>query len=173
MAFHWPQTEILVNGPGTAPRLARFLRALGYIILGVALAGLGLYLAWILPGQPSSALAWVESLFSPLKLLNLLFWDNTTTAPQEKLTAANIINSLASLPGARDFWAVLAQAPAVSIGRMDVGGSGALTQRPVTVASFSELGAIVTAGLEAGEKVVTLGVQTLVEGLKVRAIEIN
>src|SRR5215471_12209021 len=28
---------------------------------------------------------------------------------------------LASLPGARDYWAVLAQAPAVSIGRMDVG----------------------------------------------------
>jgi len=27
---------------------------------------------------------------------------------------------------------VLAQAPAVSIGRMDVGGSGALTQQPYT-----------------------------------------
>ena len=74
MAFHWPQTEILVNGPATAPRLARFLRGLGYFILAIALAGLGLYLAWILPGDPSSALGWVEHVFSPLKLLNLLFW---------------------------------------------------------------------------------------------------
>ena len=39
---------------------------------------------------------------------------------------------LASLPGARDYWAVLAQTPAVSMGRVDVGGSGALTQQPYT-----------------------------------------
>ena len=74
MAFHWPQTEILVNSPATTPRLAGFLRALGYVIFGVTLAGFGLYLAWILPGDPSSALAWVEQVFSPLKLLNLLLW---------------------------------------------------------------------------------------------------
>jgi hypothetical protein len=40
---------------------------------------------------------------------------------------------LASLPGSRDFWAVLAQTPAVAMTRMDVGGSGALTQQPYTV----------------------------------------
>jgi PAS domain S-box-containing protein len=74
VAFHWPQTEILVNGPATAPRLARILRVLGYIILGITLSGIGLYLAWILPGDPSSALGWVEQVFSPLKLLNLLLW---------------------------------------------------------------------------------------------------
>jgi RND family efflux transporter MFP subunit len=51
--------------------------------------------------------------------------------------------------------------------------TGALVQRLVTVASFTEAGAIVTAGLEAGERVVTLGVQKLVAGLKVRAVELN
>jgi hypothetical protein len=54
-----------------------------------------------------------------------------------------------------------------------VDDSGALMQRPVTVASFTESTALVTAGLEAGERVVTLGVQKLVAGLKVRAVEIN
>jgi len=54
-----------------------------------------------------------------------------------------------------------------------VDDTGALVRRPVTVASFTENAALVTAGLEAGEKVVTLGVQKLVAGLKVRAVEIN
>ena len=41
---------------------------------------------------------------------------------------------LASLPGARDYWAVLAQTPAVAMGRVDVGGSGALTSENVRAA---------------------------------------
>jgi hypothetical protein len=51
-------------------------------------------------------------------------------------------DKLASLPGARDYWAVLAQAPAVSIGRMDVGGSGALTQQPYTAYGLSSAGGV-------------------------------
>jgi len=51
-------------------------------------------------------------------------------------------DKLASLPGARDYWSVLAQAPAVSIGRMDVGGSGALTQQPYTAYGLSSAGGV-------------------------------
>jgi len=51
-------------------------------------------------------------------------------------------DKLATLPGARDYWAVLAQAPAVSIGRMDVGGSGALTQQPYTAYGLASAGGV-------------------------------
>jgi RND family efflux transporter MFP subunit len=54
-----------------------------------------------------------------------------------------------------------------------VDDTGALVRRSITVSSFTEAGAIVTAGLEAGEEVVTLGVQKLVAGLKVRILEIR
>src|SRR5262249_8226353 len=49
---------------------------------------------------------------------------------------------LASLPGSRDFWAVVAQAPAVSMSRVDVGGSGALTQQPYTAYGLSSGGGV-------------------------------
>jgi RND family efflux transporter MFP subunit len=49
--------------------------------------------------------------------------------------------------------------------------SGALELRPVTVASFSENVALVSAGVADGDRVVTLGVQKLVAGAQVRAIE--
>jgi RND family efflux transporter MFP subunit len=49
--------------------------------------------------------------------------------------------------------------------------SGALVLRPVTVASFSENVALVTSGISDGDQVVTLGVQKLEAGLKVRAVE--
>ena len=52
-----------------------------------------------------------------------------------------------------------------------VNTAGELTLRPVTVASFNEDDAIITGGISAGEKVVTLGVQKLEPGLKVRSIE--
>ena len=48
---------------------------------------------------------------------------------------------------------------------------GALALRPVKVASFTESAALVTAGVADGEKVVTLGVQKLVAGTRVRAVE--
>jgi RND family efflux transporter MFP subunit len=49
--------------------------------------------------------------------------------------------------------------------------SGTLELRPVTVASFTGETALVTSGLSDGEHVVTLGVQKLQAGQKVRAIE--
>jgi len=54
-----------------------------------------------------------------------------------------------------------------------VGATGALEARPVTVASFGHDAAIVTSGLDEGDKVVTLGVQKLEAGLKVRTVEIR
>jgi multidrug efflux pump subunit AcrA (membrane-fusion protein) len=48
---------------------------------------------------------------------------------------------------------------------------GALTQRTVTVSSFTQDAALITSGLNAGERIVTLGVQKLEAGLKVRTIE--
>jgi RND family efflux transporter MFP subunit len=52
-----------------------------------------------------------------------------------------------------------------------VDGNGMLVLQPVTVASFTENDALVTAGVNAGDKVVTLGVQKLDAGQKVRALE--
>jgi RND family efflux transporter MFP subunit len=49
--------------------------------------------------------------------------------------------------------------------------TGALVLRPVTVASFTENAALVTSGISDGDQVVTLGVQKLEAGLKVRAVE--
>ena len=48
---------------------------------------------------------------------------------------------------------------------------GALALRPVNVASFTENAALITSGLADGEKVVTLGVQKLVAGARVRVVE--
>lgn len=49
--------------------------------------------------------------------------------------------------------------------------SGALAARPVQIASFTEESALVTGGIRDGERIVTLGVQKLEAGRKVRAIE--
>jgi RND family efflux transporter MFP subunit len=49
--------------------------------------------------------------------------------------------------------------------------SGTLILRPVTIASFAEDAALVTRGIADGDEVVTLGVQKLEAGLKVRTIE--
>jgi hypothetical protein len=43
--------------------------------------------------------------------------------------------------------------------------------RSVTVAAFTEDAAIVTSGINNGDKVVTLGVQKLNPGLKVRTVD--
>ena len=51
--------------------------------------------------------------------------------------------------------------------------TGALAVRPVTVASFGEDAATITSGVNEGDKVVTLGVQKLEAGLKVRTVEIR
>jgi RND family efflux transporter MFP subunit len=52
-----------------------------------------------------------------------------------------------------------------------VDDTGALVQRPVTLAAFTADAALVTGGLAEGEKVVTLGVQKLAAGLRVRTVE--
>jgi RND family efflux transporter MFP subunit len=52
-----------------------------------------------------------------------------------------------------------------------VEGNGTLAQRPVTLSSFNENAAFVTEGLRSGDKVVTLGVQKLEAGLKVRTVD--
>ncbi|MGE5145997.1 MAG: efflux RND transporter periplasmic adaptor subunit [Candidatus Eiseniibacteriota bacterium] len=49
--------------------------------------------------------------------------------------------------------------------------TGALVMRPVTIASFTEDAALVTSGIGDGDTIVTLGVQKLEAGLKVRTIE--
>ncbi len=54
-----------------------------------------------------------------------------------------------------------------------VDASGALVLRPVTVASFTEDAALVTSGIDDGDKIVTLGAQKLEAGLKVRTVEIR
>jgi RND family efflux transporter MFP subunit len=51
--------------------------------------------------------------------------------------------------------------------------TGALAVRPVTVASFGEDAATVTSGVNEGDQVVTLGVQKLEAGIKVRTVEIR
>jgi RND family efflux transporter MFP subunit len=51
--------------------------------------------------------------------------------------------------------------------------TGALTLRPVAIASFTEDVALVTGGIREGEKVVTLGVQKLHAGGKVRTVEVR
>jgi multidrug efflux pump subunit AcrA (membrane-fusion protein) len=52
-----------------------------------------------------------------------------------------------------------------------VDGAGAIEPRDVTVASFTGDAALVTAGVNDGERVVTLGVQKLHAGEKVRVVE--
>ena len=49
--------------------------------------------------------------------------------------------------------------------------TGALVLQPVTLASFTEDAALVTGGVQNGDKVVTLGVQQLIAGQRVRTIE--
>ena len=49
--------------------------------------------------------------------------------------------------------------------------TGALMLRPVTVTAFTGTEALIASGVEDGERVVTLGVQMLEAGLRVRAVE--
>jgi RND family efflux transporter MFP subunit len=52
-----------------------------------------------------------------------------------------------------------------------VGPTGALERRPVAIASFTADAALVRSGVNAGERIVTLGVQKLEPGEKVRTLE--
>ncbi len=62
----------------------------------------------------------------------------TGESPVVDTQATNITTNfdaekLANLPNARDFWAILAQSPAIQLNRIDVGGSAAGTQTPYVV----------------------------------------
>src|SRR5215831_18798101 len=68
-------------------------------------------------------------------------------SPVVDLQSTNVVThfdaeKLAALPGSRDFWGVLAQAPAVAMSRVDVGGSGALTQQPYTAYGLTSGGGV-------------------------------
>ena len=65
--------------------------------------------------------------------------------------------------------AVFSHGTGSSVYRVDK--AGILEVRPVTVASFTEDSALVTAGLADGDRVVTLGVHKLEAGEKVRTVE--
>jgi RND family efflux transporter MFP subunit len=65
--------------------------------------------------------------------------------------------------------AVLNQGAGASVFVVDA--TGQLRLRPVDVAAFNEKSALITAGVANGEIVVTLGVQKLEPGLKVRGVE--
>jgi len=56
-----------------------------------------------------------------------------------------------------------------SVYRVD--DSGTLVLQPVTVASFNEDAALVTSGVNEGDRIVTLGVQKLEAGEKVRTVQ--
>jgi RND family efflux transporter MFP subunit len=64
--------------------------------------------------------------------------------------------------------AILNRGAGPTVFRVDDGG--VLERRPVTVSSFNEAAALVTSGLDDGDQIVTLGVQMLEAGQKVRAI---
>lgn len=78
--------------------------------------------------------------------------ERTREAPVAKLPLAAVLNR--------------GKGPSVYV----VNGDGALALHPVTVAAFTEDAALVTAGIKDGDSVVTLGVQKLEAGLRVRAI---
>jgi RND family efflux transporter MFP subunit len=64
--------------------------------------------------------------------------------------------------------AILNRGTGPTVYRVD--DTGALERRPVTMSSFNEVAALITSGLEDGDEIVTLGVQMLQAGQKVRAV---
>jgi len=64
--------------------------------------------------------------------------------------------------------AILNRGAGPTVYRVD--DAGVLERRPVTVSSFNEVVALITSGLEDGDQIVTLGVQMLTAGQKVRAV---
>jgi RND family efflux transporter MFP subunit len=64
--------------------------------------------------------------------------------------------------------AILNRGTGPTVYRVD--DTGVLERRPVTMSSFNEVAALITSGLEDGDQIVTLGVQMLQAGQKVRAV---
>ena len=96
--------------------------------------------------------------------------ENADDAVAFGMTATVTLASAADAPVARlPLAAVInrGNGPSVYV----VGEGGALEMRPVTIASFDEDAALVTGGIREGEKIVTLGVQKLEAGARVRTVE--
>jgi RND family efflux transporter MFP subunit len=98
----------------------------------------------------------------------------TITNPDETVA----LGMTATVTLAHDGDATVARLPLSAVLNRGTGPSvyvidkaGALELRPVTVASFTADAALLTAGVNAGDRVVTLGVQKLEAGQKVRAID--
>jgi hypothetical protein len=79
-------------------------------------------------------------------------------SPVVDISTTNVVtrfeaDKLASLPGSRDYWSVVAQVPAVKMDRVDVGGNNALTQQAFTsygLASSTGLNRNEVEGIRAG-----------------------
>jgi RND family efflux transporter MFP subunit len=98
--------------------------------------------------------------------------DDTDESVAFGMTATVTLTRKADTPAAKlPLSAVLNRGTGPSVYVVDP--SGALVLRPVTVASFNEDTALVTSGIDDGDKVVTLGVQMLEAGLKVRTVEVR
>jgi hypothetical protein len=79
---------------------------------------------------------------------------------------------------ARDSGAAIARLPLGAVINRGTGPlvyvvdhNGTLARRPVTISSVTEDAVLVTAGLNVGDQVVTLGVHKLDPGTKVRTVE--
>jgi len=64
--------------------------------------------------------------------------------------------------------AILNRGTGPTVYRVD--DTGVLERRPVAMSSFNDVAALITSGLEDGDQIVTLGVQMLQAGQKVRAV---
>jgi RND family efflux transporter MFP subunit len=98
--------------------------------------------------------------------------DNADDAIAFGMTATVTLSQAADAKVARlPLSAILNRGTGPSVYAVDA--SGALALKPVTVASFTEDAALVSSGVGDGDRIVTLGVQKLEAGLKVRTIELR
>ncbi|HLN08541.1 MAG TPA: efflux RND transporter periplasmic adaptor subunit [Xanthobacteraceae bacterium] len=100
-----------------------------------------------------------------------------TIADADDGVALGMTSTVTLSPGARSKVARLPLAAVLNRGTGPfvylVDDGGALIQRNITVASFDEQSALVTAGVADGDRVVTIGVQKLEAGLKVRTVDVR
>lgn len=78
-------------------------------------------------------------------------------AQATKVTTSFDAQTLANLPSARDYWAILAEAPAVRLTRIDVGGSAAGTQTAYLVYGTSGQNRPMVEGINSTEATGTFG----------------
>ncbi len=85
------------------------------------------------------------------------------------MTATVVLSRAADAPVAKvPLAAILNRGAGPTVYRVD--NDGMLERRQVTISSFNEVAALVTSGLRDGDEIVTLGVQMLEAGQKVRSI---